>query len=172
MKTSVQTKSIDQRIEDYLKVESLLNKFFNSINYYCYEECITQKVNKYDFINPGYFGCCLKPYYNSHHPAWFDLFKKRAEKYGEPKKDQFCGYHTIDKGCILEDYKPPICLSYICGSLSDHLKEKYNINYNSDHVKAILYNILDGKIDEEKIKIFKSEIQEHIDKVKPVQTVF
>jgi hypothetical protein len=162
---------LEECIETYLEVESVLNEFFGLINHYCYEECLTQKVNKYDFINPGYVGCCLKSYYEDHHPNWFNLFKRRVEKYGEPEGEGFCRYHTIDKGCILEDHKSPTCISYICPSLQMYLEEEYGVEYNWPGVKSELNEILSGKANEEEIEELKSDIKGHIEKIRSLQTI-
>jgi len=160
----------NQNLNQYLEFEKLLNKFFRQVNY-CHAYCITQKDSKIGEGVDGNLGCCYLNYYRHDETdkssCDFDLLiKKRAQKYGLPadkeksigKNKNACRYHT-NKGCILKDYKSPLCISFICRPFKVYLIEKYDIYYNFQEIMDVLENILSGRINKEEMKEFKERIK-------------
>jgi hypothetical protein len=160
---------LERYIEKYLECEALLNEFFDAVDF-CYDHCISQEHSLVYDDKPGYFACCGKnKLYDS---ASFRLAgnllqEKREEKYKITKVDTStpCIYHTRDKGCMLKDYKSPLCISFLCDPYKDYIKENFNINYHSKLTAKTMSEILDCRLSDSEIEIFKSGIKKAIQRV-------
>ncbi len=152
----------ENRLKNYLECESLLREFFKNLTF-CRDNCFTQESSMFIKEIPGNIGCCLVDHHYDEYLINRLLIIERIKKYGPPKDKNFCGYHTEENGCILEDHKPIICISYICSPQREYLKTNFEIdNFN---YKKILEEILEGDITILELNEFKSEIKGLIKKV-------
>ena len=163
------------KLKKYLECEILLQKFFEKINY-CKNNCTNQTTSKFSKHVRGNVGCCLHNFYNFtkklNQKQLSILNKARIKKYGLPENkepriqglEKPCEYHT-SKGCILKDHKGLSCISFICKPYQDHLKEKYNIDYDYDEIRDFLEDILLDKIDDNQLIEFRSMVNNWIEKI-------
>ena len=147
----------EEHLRQYIECEKLLNNFFKQVNY-CNINCISQPNSKIEMGLRGNIGCCYLDYYKHDEvdksSCDFDLLiKKRMQKYGFPMNKEkeiapnkkACRYHTAN-GCILKDYKSPLCISFICRAFKVYLIEKYDIYYDYKEIMDVLEEILSGRI--------------------------
>ncbi len=163
----------EQRLKVYLEIEILLNDFFEKAKF-CENNCINKKYSMSSNLIPGKIGCCDQDYfeYLSEFDEKFPLLrKKRLEKYGIPKinnektfRGPVCRYHS-NAGCVLKDYKPIPCLSWICNNFKSYLFEKYSIDYLPYEIKSFLENILLDKISKQEISKFINKIKSMTNKL-------
>lgn len=179
----------EKGLKQYLGLETLLNQFFQKVNF-CEEHCVKNPKSNdlLLFFAGGIYirgdiGCCLDDHFNSHSKHISDddlclLDKKRVEKYGRPEKteEEFfwfgkpCSYHTKEEGCILKDHKGPVCNGEICDIYRDHLKENYGINYNKLHIVLSLEQALAGKLTNKELKELKNTINSWITTINQSKT--
>ncbi len=182
---------LQKRLEHYLECERLLNQLFSQINF-CMRNCITQKqslyVTAYSLITgavlPGYIGCCITDFYMEDETPTHSLVKKllikqRSEKYSHPINTEFipvmnkpaCNYHTKEKGCVLKTHKPAVCVSYLCKSPTDYLKNKFGIVYDKNQMRSDLNLILrDDKpddVNDKFVNTIQTRIKSWIELTKP-----
>jgi len=160
----------------------LLGTFFVKVNY-CGTQCTNLETGKYpirsplfpkEWYAPGNIGCCLNDMHGQHSDKISDadlklLTQRRIEKYGLPENKEEglplfgkpCRYHTRE-GCILKDHKGPVCVAYLCDSQIKHLKDKFGIDYDMKKAFITLEDILSGKVSEEQVSKFKSEVADFI----------
>ncbi|MBR9691753.1 hypothetical protein GOV06_03115 [Candidatus Woesearchaeota archaeon] len=157
---------IERQVHQYLECETLLRRFFDAADF-CYDNCLSQKESLFLRGFPGYLGCCISGILEGGlHAAEFVIKDIRIEKYGSPEnKKDGCGYHTREQGCRLKDLKPPICIAYMCPPQKEHIKDEFGIDYNFEPVKRFLQDILEAKVDDAEMSVFKSRLESFIEKI-------
>jgi len=174
----VEPAEIERRLNQYLECEALLKQFFRQVDY-CRPNCITQSISRYSKKDeiPGIVGCCSDDaYMEKHNPSvdFAPLEQRRRLKYGLPENQESeiqgigrkpCRYHTIE-GCVLEDYKPPICVSYVCGDFVVYLANTFGIVYDWKNVCETMANILDGQICGAELEKFKQQLNIFVEQTK------
>ena len=165
-----------QILQKYLEIESLLQKLFNQVNF-CTTHCINKPISKFSKFARGDIGCCLGEFYRfagKVMPKELDILNKsRTEKYGKPQNNEDpimgfekpCSYHT-KKGCILKDHKGIACITYICTPYKEHLKKKYNIDYDYYEVRDFVESVFIGEVNEHKLEEFKNKVKVWIQNTK------
>ena len=158
-------RTIDRDIRRYLEIERLLNAFFATFDY-CLPRCITPEIQ-----NSGHkptAACCTKKYYALYdldHPAFELLRRERELLFGKPEQYHWndpvspCPYHNPAKGCVLATHKSPVCLSFLCRSAIDVLRNTFGI-YSYDYlgVHYALEWILTGEFSEHQYNEFRNSI--------------
>jgi len=167
-------------LSHYLECERMLNTFFEEVNY-CLPNCISQEKGKMYHEHVGFVrgdvGCCTFNYHASTHSiiGCLDvLIEERGDSIPTNTEEEIegvgqpCDYHTSD-GCLLTEYKGPLCLGAICDEQKNYIKGWFGIKYNSDYVIEQLERILNGTTSSENIIEFKKEILKNIEVVKRVK---
>ncbi len=140
----------DQRIENYLKLEAILRKFFDEIKY-CSTNCE--------------FHCCYTdvPMASDQPSSTFaDCYKLKIQReiiYGTGESDTLknCRYKS-DSGCILLTHKPPMCISHICDKYLNSINEKGYCKYSVLEVHSILLKVLDSDLSNNEFNECKEKI--------------
>lgn len=152
-KAAVKNLFDEEDIENYLECEAILHEFFEELNY-C-TDCFTSCCNRKNQYQGGDF---LQNLIGS------NFHKKRVEEFGEPVQDsKVCGY-LGENGCVLERYKNPTCISYVCDELNNYLSSM-GIEYNWYEVGARMTDVLFGTMSGEELNSFKSGLKELLNKL-------
>ena len=163
--------------EQYVRAENAISKFHQIANF-CVQNCINQEFSlstSEQYPVRGNVGCCIMTFPDDAAVLFIDehkvLPKGRLELVGVPiSKEEGttyghpCYYHG-KAGCVLNNFKPPICLSFICEKYKAHLRKTYSIDYDISKFWNLLDGILMGMATDEEVKIFVFEIEEMIDAI-------
>jgi len=172
------TETFDERahelLKKYLHLEQLIEEFFQLVNY-CYPKCVKKQRGKTKA------GCCARNYYIFHpvylHSPAVRLFQlMRTAKYGIPTNTeatlsdgyQACNYHE-PTGCILNDYKSPLCISFFCDKGIKWLQKKHKITFDAGNIQKLMYDILMDKITDKEYSELELRLQANLTKIKEAQ---
>ncbi|MDD5417976.1 MAG: hypothetical protein PHW96_03795, partial [Candidatus Nanoarchaeia archaeon] len=75
-----------------------------------------------------------------------------------------CFYHT-EKGCVLNEYKSPVCISAICKDMKEYLAGEFGVEYQVYDVETGMEGILSGLMKVEDIEKFKTKLKSYLSKV-------
>ncbi|MFA5076590.1 MAG: hypothetical protein WC480_04200 [Patescibacteria group bacterium] len=155
-------------LQDYLACESLLNSFFNALNY-CQPNCLTKEHSQLAG-SAGSVGCCNKNGYTITNflPNPKILIAHRLKKYGLPinlECPTACNYHS-PTGCRLAEFKNPVCLAFICPPFIKYLQQKYDINYNVEIINRFLEELISGKTSPDELDKFKNQLNSWVKIIK------
>jgi len=85
---------------------------------------LTKDYCKHSCTQVDNIGCCN---YNHYKIGVSDeILEKQvieSNMFTSGKGDYQCKYHSTSSGCQLTEYKPPICVSFLCGSLQKHIRK-------------------------------------------------
>lgn len=82
---------------------------------------ITEQYCAYKCERDKDVGCCERNYWDSF--VSNDYMKELQRIDGEAYVQNICIYHN--NGCILEYYKPMVCIGRVCDGIVDKVKEEY-----------------------------------------------
>ncbi len=155
-------------IQRYIVAEKLLKQFF-SMTDFCRPNCISQPESRLsteeDYI-PGSIGCCKKDYHYRFPESTPEDIRAAIESIRISKHGvrvnmesrlfsggQPCLYHEPE-GCVLEELKPPICISYVCMGYEFYLRKRFGIIYHRKEIEEGLSKIITGGMDDEGYSAF------------------
>lgn len=159
-KGNLKMDQLQDRLNTYLEIESILNRFFEQFGY-CSGQCPEIKSTP----NEPSSACCKGKYYelfDVEHPAFTLLKAEREKHYGAPADYQNlklispCEYHTLS-GCRLKTHKSPVCLGFMCRESIACLRNRHSI-YEYDYlgVYYALEWILTGDLTGKPLADFKA----------------
>ncbi len=174
----------ENRLKHYAVIERLYSIISKKVNY-CIPNCISQEISKYPDKDKGHFGCCTKDYYgmeketieiDKHNKILRNKRKQNSSlvKRIEDEKinlGSYCIMHTKEKGCIVNKYKPIICISYFCESFEKNIFDNYGVEINNkikDFLDRYFFleDLLKGKLKEKEVKDYEYDLLNVIKTIK------
>ncbi len=166
----------NERIETYLELEALLLQIYEQVDY-CIPNCIETEQTSGAADQVAY-GCCIRNYVNPDQDELEEFYESsiesiellnraREEEHGNiynpslyQEAEGYCDCHTAE-GCILPNYKPPICVAFTCQQFDTYVRNEFGIDLpNHEERMEILMSVLDGTIDPKEYDTFKSQLEE------------
>lgn len=179
--SEIDSPSAEERLRLYQRAEKFLREFFSAANFclencitqenslYQVDFSIRDRKKRLPLINgvlPGRYGCCPEDFSDVSYleklakrdsdkdkdKETISMFKRsQSENAKDPNpENEGCKYHS-DKGCTIDQFTSPICLSYICSGYKSYLEYKFMIRYERFGTLDFLEGIILGKINEEEV---------------------
>jgi len=120
------------------KVQKINNKLYNISDGFCQTKCPQFPI-----------GCCTSDSFAESNQMEENILLKQKKLYNlrkESKKviysDKACKYHCSNQGCLIKEFKSPLCLGYICDEFNQFLETKYGRNNIKKLNNLLLFELI------------------------------